>query len=117
MSTDFDSLRTASLTFVAVGQTCFVLLYTTFPWWRSFLGRALFYKALMLMLIVDLFLLTRIFQWDNMDTLFVTLYTLLGVGVWVQFFAFLKVRSQGKQNQTNPNSVTDTSEVSGNEAP
>lgn len=111
---DIDLWRTLALFVVAVGQTCFVLLYTTFPWYKSFVGRALFYKALMLALITDTFIVVRFFGFENTDVLFLSLYSMLGIGVWWQFFAFLSVRRAGKQNQRNPNSPHKSAVVSGN---
>ncbi len=97
-----DTWRTISLTGVAVGQTLFVLLYATFPFYKTFFGRALFYKALMLALITDVFVAARVFDFSGLDILFSFLYFLLGIGVWWQFFAFLRVRYAGTHNRTNP---------------
>src|SRR5688572_3775570 len=99
MSVDF--WRTVSLFGVALGQTLFVLLYWTFPWYKTFLGRALFYKSLMLATIVDAFIVARILDVE-LDALFVVLYTMLGIGVWWQLIAFFRVRWAGKQNRDNP---------------
>lgn len=103
--------RVFALGFVALGQTLFVLVYSTFPWWKTFLGRALFYKAVMLAVIVDLFIVARVFDFVALDVVFVILYIFLGFGVWWQFFAFLRVRRAGKQGRSNPNGL---SRVSGN---
>ena len=94
--------RTTALFVVAVGQTLFVALYMTFPWYKTFLGRALFYKAIMLGILTDLFLVARYFDFAGLDALFIAVYLLLGVGVWWQFFAFLRVRRAGRQNSPNP---------------
>lgn len=91
-----DTWRTLTLGGVATGQIAFCLLYATFPWYKSFLGRALFFKALVLALITGTYLLTRLLGWTNINETFIILYGLLAVGVWVQFFAFLKVRREGK---------------------
>lgn len=89
--------RTVALTSVAIGQTVFVLLYMTFPWFKTFLGKALFYKAAVLAVLVDVGLFARLNPdapaWNLTFTL---LYTLLGVGVWVQFFAFLQIRTEDR---------------------
>lgn len=37
----------------AVCQTCFVGLYSLRPWWRHYVGKALFYKSLSLALLLD----------------------------------------------------------------
>lgn len=105
MSTSTEFWRLVALGLVAVGQTMFVLIYATFPWYKTFLGRALFYKGLMLATLTDLFLVARFFQFSHMDKVFIAVYILLGVGVWWQFFAFLRVRRAGNQNKHNPNRV------------
>jgi Na+/phosphate symporter len=96
---DIDTLRTITLLIVAIGQTAFALLYSVFPWRKSFLGRALFFKAFTFAVLVDVFLLTRLIDIANSDIIFVILYTMLGVGVWFQFFAFLKVRRDGQEKE------------------
>lgn len=104
---DLDTWRTITLGIVALGQTAFVLLYATFPWWRSFLGRALFFKAFTLAVLVDAFMVTRIVSWGHYDVLFVVLYGFFAIGVWFQFSAFLRVRLQHRQDQVSGNEVSD----------
>lgn len=96
---DLDFWRTVALSTVALGQTLFVLLYMTFPWYASFLGRALFGKALALLLIVDFAALSRWFEFGAKDAVFVGLYLVLGLAVWAQFVAFLRVRVAGIQDE------------------
>ena len=50
---DLEWWRTATIATAAVGQSLLVLLYATFPWYRTFLGRALFIKALTFVLLID----------------------------------------------------------------
>jgi ABC-type sugar transport system permease subunit len=92
---DLEFWRTATLAFVAVGQTLFVILYATFPWYKTFLGRALFYKALTLGAITDVFIASRVWQFAGQDVVFVVLYALLGIGVWWQLLAFVRVKRHG----------------------
>lgn len=89
---DLETWRTITLASAALGQSCFVLLYVNFPWWRTFLGRALFYKALILGVFTDSIFLSRLFNWGANDTFFITLYGLLGIGIWWQVVAFLRVK-------------------------
>lgn len=92
---DIQTWRSISLGFGAVGQLLFVLLYMTFPWWKNFLGRALFYKAVMLSALTMFVFVARTLGWKHYDWAFVVLYTLLGVGIWWQFFAFLRIKRAG----------------------
>ena len=93
---NLDFWRGVTLASAAVGQTFFVALYLTFPWWTTFLGRALFYKAVILMILADLAITARVFDFLNVDALFVIVYGLLASGIWFQFFAFLKVKRAGR---------------------
>lgn len=91
MNVDTELWRTCALLAAGIGQTAFVLLYALFPWWRTFLGRALFYKAITLMMLTDAFILARFGIIPVSDKMFIFIYSLLAVGVWWQFFAFLRV--------------------------
>jgi hypothetical protein len=84
--------RTIAIVSAAVGQTSFILLYLTFPWWQNFLGRSLFFKAVALGLLVDAVVVGRIWDWRYEDATFVALYFTLSVGVWVQLVAFARVK-------------------------
>jgi ABC-type sugar transport system permease subunit len=90
--------RTVTIIIAALGQTMFVLLYMTFPWWEEFLGRALFFKACALGLLVDVAVAGRIWDWTYEDETFVVLYAILATGIIAQFVAFLRVRLQGRQD-------------------
>lgn len=95
-----SELRGAALLVMAVGQTLFALLYLTFPWWKTFLGRALFFKAMAFAVLLDLGLWARHTELPSEDRLFAGLYCLLAVGVWTQLAAFLSVRtSHNARNQ------------------
>lgn len=91
-----DYWRTVALSAAALGQTLFVVLYLTFPWYRSFLGRALFFKAAVFCLLLDMIVAARLMHWTNADKVFVVLYGVLAAGVWAQFFAFLRIKTRGK---------------------
>lgn len=84
-----EGWRILTISMAAVGQTLFVLLYMTFPWYKTFLGRALFIKAATFMMLVDVAVLGRIFDWDHEDIWIVVLYGTTAFGVWAQLVAFL----------------------------
>lgn len=87
---DLDWWRMFSVLFVALGQTLFVAFYSTLPWWRTFLGRMLFIKALSFFLFVNSAVLVTFFEMKGEDELLVGLYVLVGVGTWGQLIAFIK---------------------------
>lgn len=101
-----EHLRTISLTVAAVTQTLFVLFYITFPWFKTFLGRALFGKAVALMLIVDFAALSRWYDFGNNDQIFVVLYATLSASMVGQFAAFIRVKLEGRSNEVSGNSPT-----------
>lgn len=99
--------RTAGIIAAAVGQTVFALLYLTYPWWKTFLGRALFFKAGALCILMDVAVFGRIYDWPAEDLTFVFLYWVLTIGVWFQFAAFLRVRLHQQPEAVSGNRVRD----------
>lgn len=99
MLNDLDLWRTTALAMLALGQTAFALLYALFPFYQTFLGRALFYKAVTFALLADMFILTRVWTIPHADLVFVILYSLLAVGVWWQSFAFLKIWKKARRDK------------------
>lgn len=89
MLSDINTWRTIALILASLGQTAFVLLYFFYPWWKTFLGRALFGKSIALVVIMDFAALSRIFKFGHDDIAFTILYALLAIGVWFQFVAFV----------------------------
>lgn len=99
MYNSIEFWRTVTIISAAIGQTCFTVLYVLFPWWKSFLGRALFFKASSFMILLDVAVLGRALDWSAEDLTFVGLYALVAAGVWAQFFAFLRIRLRGRNQQ------------------
>lgn len=87
-------------------QTTFVLLYLTFPWYETFLGRALFGKALSLAVVMDVFLASHVFGLGAPNAMFLVLYVVLILGIGAQTLAFLRVRLAGRQNEVSGNAPT-----------
>lgn len=105
MLTDLDFWRTVTIIVAAVGQTMFALLYMTFPWWRNFLGRALFFKTCAFGALVDVAVVGRMWDWSGEDGTFVVLYGALAIGIWLQFIAFLRIRMEGRQDSVSGNRI------------
>lgn len=100
--TDMSGWRSMALLTVAVGQTLFVSMYAWWPWWKNFLGRALFFKSVSLMALADIGLAGRAFDWPHEDLTFTCIYWALAGGVWWQFFAFYRVRAAHRAVSGNP---------------
>lgn len=94
---DLEWWRTATIASAAVGQSLFVLLYVTFPWYRTFLGRALFIKALTLALLIDVAVVGRVWDWKHEDIWIVALYGLTAFGIWAQLVAFIRQKNAHHQ--------------------
>lgn len=103
MPLDLNTWRTVGLVAAALGQTAFVLLYFFYPWWQSFLGRALFGKSIALVLIIDFAALSRVFEFGHADLYFAIMYTVLAVGVWFQFIAFVRTLMTSGQGGVSGN--------------
>lgn len=96
---DIEVWRTVAIGAMAVGQTLFASLYLTFPWWRTFLGRSLFVKALVFALLLDVLFFARMWDWGyELETL-LTLYILLAVAIWGQLFAYVRVRRESQESR------------------
>lgn len=110
---DSNAWRTAGLIAAAIPQTAYILLYSTFPWRSSFLGRALFFKACMLGMLIYFALFSRFYDFGHNDVVFTVLYILLAAGIWFLFAAFLIVKCKGDEQERADRTPTDS--VSGNE--
>lgn len=84
-----DIWKSATLLSAAVGQTLFVGFYMTLPWWGTFLGRALFFEALALMVLIDVGLVGLALEWPGEKATIIGLYGLVSLGIWGRFVAFL----------------------------
>lgn len=103
MLNDLNFWRTVAIITAGVGQTSFILLYLTFPWYKSFLGRSLFGKSLALTVIMDFAALSRIFDFGGSDMVFTIMYSGLALGVWWQFSSFVRVALDGRKDEVSGN--------------
>lgn len=89
---DLEHWRTFFLVLSGLGATLFVLLYLTFPWRKNFLGRALFFKALILAIFLDCAAVSRLLGGGGINLFWITLYALFAVALWWQLIAFIRVK-------------------------
>lgn len=87
-----DDWRHLSWIVGAVGQTAFVLLYAVVPWWRDYVGRALFFKSLGLMVLLDVTVIDILIDYAAEDAVTVGLYWLVVVGICWQLGALVRQR-------------------------
>lgn len=85
----------------AIGQTLFVLFYATMPWWRSFLGRSLFFKAVVLAVLLDSVIWAWVTDHEWTGDVLAILYVVLAIGIWSQAIAFWTVRRQAFREREN----------------
>lgn len=93
-----EDWRTVLLGFAGLGQTFFVLLYLTFPWFDSLLGKALFSKAVTLAVLLDVGVAARVLGFTQFNWFWILLYVALAVTIWMQFFAFVEVKLRAMRN-------------------
>lgn len=77
----------------------FPILYTAFfPWWQSPLGRALFTKALGLMLLIDISVLYQLFgdNYDLREQVRFIVFTLVLLGMSYQLVVIIKIKLQAR---------------------
>lgn len=75
-------------TAAAIGQTLFVALWATLPWWRTVVGRALMVKSFALMVVLDWALVTyHLGPFAHQESISVVLFGLVVVGIWSQVAA------------------------------
>ena len=88
---DSDLVRTTFLVIATLGQAVFVLLYVALPWYKSHLGRALFFKASAMLALLALGTLGRVTGNPAPDAIFTMLYATMAIGIWWQVTAFVRV--------------------------
>lgn len=77
----------------APGQVIFFTWYAlAAPWWRSWLGRALFTHGLSLALVLSLVDLAFLLGWAVPLWLITVTYGLVFLGIWAQLAAFAVIR-------------------------
>lgn len=101
-----EEIRVGLFASAALLQTAFVVLYITFPWYKTFLGRALFGKAVALAVVMDTFIIARLFGMSDVDLVFTVLYGGLVLGIGAQLVAFWKVKAEGRTNEVSGNTPT-----------
>lgn len=76
----------------AVVQTCFVLIYGVSPWWRHFVGRALFIKSASLAIILWLTVVNHYLVYDYQLQVSVIATWVVALGICFQFAALMAQR-------------------------
>ena len=74
----------------AVAQTLFICLYAFRPWWRAFVGRALFTKSLALAVLFDVAILNRYLDYPHEDVVFEWSFFVVVVGITLQLAALVR---------------------------
>lgn len=76
----------------AIGQTLFVAVWATLPWWQEWIGRALMIKSIALLLLFDNALLILIRPQLHSIWVDRVVYTLILIGIWSQVAALINER-------------------------
>lgn len=89
-----------------VGQTTFVAIWATLPWWRLWVGRALMLKSFALDLLIaaavaNYWLVTELGPYPGMDIITMTTHILILLGIWSQVFAIAhEIRSARRDDRS-----------------
>lgn len=98
MMYDSEFWRRAALLFATVGQCLFITLYLFFPWWKTYLGRALFVKASTLGALLVTITIGITVDWRYEEAMRAFLNVAVALAIWGQVIAFFRVRAQGRQD-------------------
>lgn len=82
----------------AVGQTLFVIIYLFRPWWRSLVGRAVFFDKLTMALFIDAICLRVLFPGIVSREVAITFYAIAAVAIWFQLFTLIRIM-KAKRNE------------------
>ena len=92
---DTNTWRSVTLGAGVAGQTWFLAMYVRRGWYKSGIGKVLFFKGIMLAAILWFAFLSRTFRFGDVDEWFVPFYALLAVGIWAQAIVFRRVMKRG----------------------
>lgn len=82
----------------AIGQTAFVVLWASLPWWKTRVGRAMMVKSASLMIVLDFGVIN--YYWGPFHAwVGVALFALVVVGIYSQFFTFLYEDIQARRRR------------------
>lgn len=85
--------------FSAVGQTMFISLWITLPWWREVIGVAMFAKSLTLMLLLDTAVLFIYLPQLATEKVGYILETALWIVIWGQVGALIWERRRHRNDE------------------
>lgn len=96
-----DTVMFGLTVWAAVCQTLFVALYLSRPWWRLFVGRALFTKSLALAVLFDIAIARHYFPAAGwLDALFEWTFLAVVVGITLQLAALVvEVRNDWRKRR------------------
>jgi hypothetical protein len=87
----------------AVGQTLFVVLWMTMPWWRHWVGRALMVKSIALGIYLDFALVHNyIDPYPALPLLGVILFGFITIGIWTQLATLAHEAKRPTGNDEDP---------------
>ena len=86
-----------------VAQTVFVVLYGTVPWYRNFIGRALFYKSLTLAVFIDHALFDFYVDYAHEDAVETFIHLAVAAAIVYQCYALIRQQwTDGRWRRDEP---------------
>lgn len=86
----WERIALVALVVAAVGQTAFVLVYATRPWWLVQIGRALMSKSATLCWILVLSVVNAFWTYPYQRQVAALSICAVAVAIWYQFIALLR---------------------------
>ena len=99
---EIDSWRHLAIITAAIPQTMFVITWGLLPWWKDFVGRALFFKSASFAILLDAAAAYIFLEGKYEDATIVGLYWLVALSCWWQFGALLKQLRLAKAIMNSP---------------
>lgn len=96
---DLETLYTGALIVGLLAQVAYVAMYSTFPWWRSQLGRALFLVALSTYLVLLVAAANRFYDIEWYDEAITAVLWLLAISLCLHTYAFYQVVRERRRKQ------------------
>lgn len=81
-----------AIVLAAIVQTAYIAVYGTRPWWRHYVGRALFFKSASLLVVFWLTIVNTFFAYPGQEQVTTVALWVVAATIAYQFAALLRTR-------------------------
>lgn len=100
----YAAFRGAGIITCFVGQTVFIAMYATVPWWRNYIGQALFLKSLSFWLLTLAASFGVAFNYKYEDEVLIALYWVVAATAWYQAASITRQRREAFRQEMGKHS-------------